>query len=110
MKVKTRSTGFVIAIGLGVALLASAAYVAVGGVRAVAGRSLVAAQPAALGDAVMEWNQQAATRTLSASPALAPVQQTRVMAIAQVAVHAAVNGITGEYATYLSPGPAPAGA
>ena len=110
MKVKTRSTGFVIAIGLGVALLASAACVAVGGVRAVAGRSLVAAQPAALSDAVMEWNQQAATRTLSASPALAPVQQTRVMAIAQVAVHDAVNGITGEYTTYLSPGPAPAGA
>src|SRR5918993_297656 len=65
---------------------------------------------AAAGDAVMEWNQQAATRALSASPALSPVQQTRVMAIIQVAVHDAVNGITGEYATYLSPGPAPAGA
>ncbi|HEX6624492.1 MAG TPA: vanadium-dependent haloperoxidase [Pyrinomonadaceae bacterium] len=111
MKVKTRSTGLVIAIGLGVALLACAASVPVGGVRAVAGRSPVAAQPAALGDAVMEWNQQAATRTLTKpAPALAPVEQTRVMAIAQVAVHDAVNGITGEYATYLSPGPAPAGA
>lgn len=32
------------------------------------------------------------------------------MAIVQVAVHDAVNGITGKYATYLSPGPAPAGA
>src|SRR6266498_2749515 len=36
-----------------------------------------------------------------------PVQQTRVMAIIQVAVHDAVNGITGEYATYLSTGPVP---
>ena len=36
-----------------------------------------------------------------------PVQQTCVMAIIQVAVHDAVNGITGEYATYLSTGPVP---
>jgi len=58
----------------------------------------------------MEWNQQAATRTLTVAPSLSPIQQTRVMAIIQVAVHDAVNGITGEYATYLSPGEAPAGA
>jgi hypothetical protein len=32
------------------------------------------------------------------------------MAIVQVAVHDAVNGITGEYETYLSPAPAPEGA
>lgn len=61
-------------------------------------------------DAVMEWNQQAATLTLLPASALAPVQQTRTMAIVQVSVHDAVNGITGEYATYLSPGPAPANA
>jgi len=65
---------------------------------------------AAANDAVLEWNQQAATRTLTVAPALAPVQQNRVMAIAQLSVHDAVNGLTGEYATYLSPGPAPAGA
>ena len=32
------------------------------------------------------------------------------MAIVQVSVHDAVNGITGKYATYLSPGAAPANA
>ena len=32
------------------------------------------------------------------------------MAIVQVSVHDAVNGLTGEYATYLSPGPVPADA
>ena len=81
-----------------------------GGRAVAATRNLMVAQPAQVSDAVMEWNQQAVTRALSASPVLAPVQQTRVMAIVQVAVHDAVNGITGEYATYLSPGEAPAGA
>jgi hypothetical protein len=78
--------------------------------RAAAAARNPTAPKAQAADAIMEWNQQAATRTLTASPALAPVQQTRVMAIIQVAVHDAVNGITGEYATYLSPGDAPAGA
>ena len=77
---------------------------------AVRARNLSVPRASAPGDAVMEWNQQAATRTLTVAPALAPVQQTRVMAIIQVAVHDAVNGITGEYATYLSPGEAPANA
>jgi hypothetical protein len=63
-----------------------------------------------VGDAVMEWNQIAVTRTLNATPALAPVQQTRTMAIVQVSVHDAINGILGQYATYSSPGPAPANA
>ena len=62
------------------------------------------------GDAVMEWNQIAVTRTLNAIPALAPVQQTRIMAIVQVSVHDAVSGITGQYETYSSPGTAPANA
>lgn len=59
------------------------------------------------GAVVREWNQQAYTLTILPASNLAPVQQTRVMAIVQVAVHDAVNGITGKYATYLSPGPAP---
>jgi hypothetical protein len=59
---------------------------------------------------VMEWNQQAAALTLLPASAQAPVQQTRTMAIVQVAMHDAVNGITGNYATYLSPGTAPDGA
>jgi hypothetical protein len=66
------------------------------------------AVPVRASDAVMEWNDIA--RTLTVVPALAPVQQTRVMAIVQVAVHDAVNAITGEYETYQSIGEAPAGA
>ena len=61
-------------------------------------------------DAVMEWNQQAVALTLRPTLALAPVQQTRVMAIFHLAVHDAVNGITGEYETYLSPPSPPANA
>jgi len=67
-----------------------------------------AAEPTTvINDAVMEWNQHAVGLTLLPASALTPIQQTRVMAIVQVAVHDAVNGITGEYETYLSPGPAP---
>ena len=62
-------------------------------------------------DPVMEWNEIATTTVLSSVPAtLTAVQQTRVMAIVQVAMHDAVNGITGEFETYLSPPPAPANA
>ena len=63
--------------------------------------------PAQAPDAVMEWNQQAVALTLLPASALSPVQQTRVMAIFHVAVHDAVNGITGGYETYLSSSPAP---
>lgn len=52
-------------------------------------------------DGVSEWNQIAATLSLAASSALAPIQQARAMAIVQVGVHDAVNGISGKYATYL---------
>ena len=137
MKLRTRSGRFLSAIGLGAVLSAVTAYAAITQVcgaghlarpelsaghapemmRALNaeplkawGRSPSGAQAELTNEVVMEWNQQAATRTLSAAPALAPVQQTRVMAIVQVAVHDAVNGITGQYATYLSPGAAPANA
>lgn len=73
-------------------------------------KSLTTVMPAQTDDVVLEWNQHAVSFTLSASPSLAPVQQARVMAMVQVAVHDAVNGITGEYATYLSPGSSPANA
>ncbi|MBA2303162.1 MAG: vanadium-dependent haloperoxidase [Acidobacteria bacterium] len=58
-------------------------------------------------DPVLEWNDIA--RRLIVVPALAPVQQTRAMAIVHVAVHDAVNSITREYEPYLSIGSAPAG-
>ena len=70
----------------------------------------VKSQPAFVAtDPVMEWNDIAATTVLSSVPTtLTAVQQTRAMAIVQLAMHDAVNGITGEYETYLSPPPAPA--
>jgi hypothetical protein len=63
--------------------------------------------PEQASDAVLEWNEQAVALTLRPTPALSPVQQTRVMAIFHLAVHDAVNGITGEYETYLSPASPP---
>jgi len=59
---------------------------------------------------ITEWNQNAAALTLLPASALAPVQQTRAMAIVQVGVHDAVNGITFKFETYLPQGPPPAGA
>lgn len=61
------------------------------------------AKPAVPSNVVLEWNDVAVRLTLQAVPALAAIQQTRVMAIFQLAVHDAVNGITGDYETYLSP-------
>jgi hypothetical protein len=69
----------------------------------------VAGTRAEANDAVLDWNEVAANATLTAVPALAPVQQSRAMAIAQVAVHDAVNGVSGLFETYLAHGAAPAG-
>ena len=134
MKVKKISKGIVITVGLSAVLLGISAYAATCGLAApgtvassdfsgrpttvtarklitdplgMSGSSPMVALPAQAGDVVMEWNQQAVTLTLLPASALAPVQQTRVMAIVHVAVHDAVNGITGDYETYLSPGSAP---
>lgn len=134
MKVKKLSRRLVIAIGLGAVLSGGTVFSAMskgmaacavshsefsGGPAPVAARKLITnsremsrrspmvALPTLSGEAVTEWNQHAVRLTLLPVSSLAPVQQARVMAIIQVAVHDAVNGITGEYATYLSPGPAP---
>jgi hypothetical protein len=64
--------------------------------------------PARANDPVMDWNDIA--RQLIVVPAFSPVQQTRAMAIVQVAVHDAINAITGEYERYYPIGSAPAGA
>jgi hypothetical protein len=61
-----------------------------------------------VGDPVMEWNDIG--RQLIVVPALAPIQQTRAMAIVHVAVHDAVNAITRQYEQYTPSGAAPAGA
>jgi hypothetical protein len=70
---------------------------------------VLAIRPAAAGiDPVMEWNDIA--RGLVVVPALTPVQQTRAMAIVHVAVHDAVNAVTGEYQQYRKTKRAPHGA
>ena len=72
------------------------------------GLSLIAIPaPARASDPVTEWS--AVAQGLIVVPALAPVAQTRAMAIVHVAMHDAVNGITGRYAQYGSKGSAPAG-
>jgi hypothetical protein len=133
MKTNTSWKRVVIVVGLGAALSGVPAYPAVskaiagpmphseysggpaiatprkvsGGHGDISSKRPMTEQSAQANDAITEWNLQAVTLTLLPASALAPVQQTRVMAIVQVAVHDAVNGITGEYATYLSPRPAP---
>ena len=64
--------------------------------------------PALADDPVREWNEIA--RQLIVVPALAPVQQTRAMAIVHVAMHDAVNAITADYERYNPVGSPPAGA
>ncbi|HEU4930586.1 MAG TPA: hypothetical protein VFT48_00825 [Pyrinomonadaceae bacterium] len=56
---------------------------------------------------VLEWNELAVRFALQPVPALAPIQQTRAMAIFQLAMHDAINGITGQYETYLETPPPP---
>jgi hypothetical protein len=115
MKPHTSWKRFAIIAALGVALSGFPAYRAVSTTTAanltahseMSGGNRMTALPAEAGDAVTEWNQQAVTLTVLPASALAPVQQTRVMAIIHLAIHDAVNGITGKYETYLSPPPAP---
>jgi hypothetical protein len=64
-----------------------------------------ASTPARAADAVMEWNQIALGSTVAAGQG--PNPQARSMAIVQVSVHDAVNGITREYDTYLDIGRGP---
>ena len=111
MRVKTLIKSLVITLSVGIAVGLVSAYpllsVACAAVPSAplalnATRSAppLPAQPV---DPILEWNQHAAALTIRPASALSPVQQTRVMAIFQLAVHDAVNGITGEYETYLSP-------
>jgi len=59
-------------------------------------------------DAVLEWNEIALSSTMRAGQG--PLPQVRSLAIVQVSMHDAVNGITGRYPAYLPGGAAPAGA
>lgn len=55
--------------------------------------------PGAAEDAVMEWNCRAVKYALSPTFAGA-LRQIRAMAVVQLSVHNAVNGITGKFETY----------
>jgi hypothetical protein len=90
------------------AIVAAVFAVSVARAEIVSERHVVAPQPAQTGDVVAEWHQEAVRLTVLPASGLAPVQQTRAMAIVQVSVHDAVNGITREYETYSSPVAAPA--
>lgn len=110
MRVKTLIKSLVITLILGIAFSLISAYPLLSVSCAVAPKTHLnlpvtrgVTHSATASDALVEWNQQAVTLTLRPTPALAPVQQTRVMAIFHLAVHDAINGITGEYETYLSP-------
>lgn len=54
--------------------------------------------PALADDVVLRWNEVAVTATVTA--AQGPLPQIRSLAIVHVAMHDAVNAITGEFATY----------
>src|ERR1044072_1176050 len=108
MRVKKLSKGFVL---LSLAVAATLAVYPLFNAACAPAPSVHSAahgpSPAVASDVITEWNQQAVSLTLATASALSPVEQTRVMAIFQLAVHDAVNGITGEYETYLSPTGAP---
>jgi hypothetical protein len=78
------------------------------GALAVVATCSVTPRAVSLDNAVMEWNQIALTATVTAGQN--PLTQSRSMTIVQVAVHDAVNTITGKYSTYFSYGAAPDGA
>jgi hypothetical protein len=59
-------------------------------------------------NAAMEWNQIALAATVAASQG--PLPQSRSMTMVHVAVHDAVNSITGRYQTHFPPLAAPSGA
>src|SRR5688500_8481378 len=69
---------------------------------------VVACSPAHAGDVVMEWNQIALAATVTAGQGALP--QIRSMAIVHVAVHDALNAMSGEYYTYRTARRPPAGA
>src|SRR5262249_11276269 len=109
MKTHTTWTKLIVIVALGAFLSSLPAYSAVNEATPAdtVSHSESFVQTAQEGNVVTEWNQQAITLALLPASALSTVQQARAMAIVHVAIHDAVNGITENYETYLSPGPAP---
>src|SRR5215831_1682402 len=109
MKTNTLWKKLIVIVALGAFLSSLHAYSAVSEALPTdtLSRSELSVQAAQDSNVVTEWNQQAITLALLPASALTSGPQARVMAIVHTAVHDAVNGITEEYETYLSPGPAP---
>ncbi len=63
---------------------------------------------AAASGVVLEWNDIALAASVVAGQG--PNPQTRTMAIVQVSIHDAINGVTGKYRQYGAPARAPFGA
>src|SRR5438045_8960799 len=97
MKLTRLRKKIALAAGLGVALSFVPIGLSAAGCtsKSAANSSSIPMTPQA-SDIVIEWNERAANLTLTAVPALAPVEQTRVMAVLQMARHDAVNAITSE--------------
>ena len=117
MSCKTLSKGLVMTLSLAIALstialcpILSVACATASNTHLNSTANAKTTQPVEASNVVLEWNQQALALALLPASALVPIQQIRVMAIFHVAVHDAVNGITGDYETYLSSEPAPANA
>jgi PAP2 superfamily len=72
---------------------------------AIVSAMILAAAPRADADVVRDWNVQ-----LLRVPSAVGPPQARVLAIMHVAMHDAINSITGEYQTYRRPAQAPFGA
>ena len=132
MRLRTRSGRLLSAIGLGAVLSAVTAYAAIIQVCGAGplparncpltrppdgagtqfrplesiGRESVRSAAEIASDVVMEWNQQAA-RALVGLACARPRPADARHGDYSGPVHDAVNGITGQYATYLSPGDAP---
>src|SRR5262244_3470826 len=103
MEFRILSRVIVITVSLGALLLGCAGNSSIGeasGKMSPAASSGNVAQKMALDtapqltDTVTEWNQYAVNFALLPASNLAPIQQTRVMAIVQVSIHDAINGIT----------------
>lgn len=107
MKTKSVRTGLAIALSFCTVVSLLTVYLSLTSAACAPGRNTAKALaepthlPAQPSDIVVEWNQQAVALTLAATSAA--VQQMRLMAIFHLSMHDAVNGITGEYQTYLSP-------
>jgi hypothetical protein len=65
-----------------------------------AGQGSVAQAPPSTGSVVLDWNQQTEAAKFKVQPAIDPLNESRLYAIVQVAVHDALNSIDRRFETY----------